>query len=209
MADLQLQWKLLGAGFRRPGECSPLAARSHSGADCFFRWDSHNCQLVLISVSSLKVKLIYPLVRPFIGCLVCGFTDIDPVPNDEMYYRFSTVRCLSSQHPPPTDIHPKAWLSLCALCDTTITCCMVFYLWTARKSTTMEKTTTILTRLIKLTVETGFICTTINLVSLIFLLRSRNTFLYVVFVVVASKLYTNCLFAVSPCFTSYELQRGR
>ena len=99
--------------------------------------------------------------------------------------------------PPRTHAYLQAWLSLAALCDTTITCSMVFYLWIARKSTAIEETTTLLTRLIKLTVETGFVCTAVNMVSLIFLLKSRATFLYVVFVVVTSKLYSNCLLAVS------------
>ncbi|TCD64981.1 hypothetical protein EIP91_003394 [Steccherinum ochraceum] len=88
------------------------------------------------------------------------------------------------------------WLGGAALCDSIITCCMLYYLYKARRRTTFRRITTPLTRLIKLTVETGFICAAVGIASLILFIVSPHTFIYTACMATIGKLYSNCLLAV-------------
>ncbi|TCD70886.1 hypothetical protein EIP91_001194 [Steccherinum ochraceum] len=88
------------------------------------------------------------------------------------------------------------WLGGAALCDSIITCCLFYYLYRAMKACSFRRTTTPLTRVIKLTVETGFICAAIGIASLILFVVSTHTFIYMTCMATIGKLYSNCLLAV-------------
>ena len=74
---------------------------------------------------------------------------------------------------------------------------MFYFLWRERKKSNIRKTSNILIRLIKLTVETGFLCAAVTTLSLVFFVTSRSTNLYTVPVMLISKMYSNSLLAVS------------
>jgi len=110
-----------------------------------------------------------------------------------------TIRTFGSILDIPTGVGLKfslAWVASSVLCDLAITCSMFYYLWQAKKSTTIQRTTSLITRLIRLTVETGLIVTTISLVTSILFVTSPKTGFYAVPLLVLSKTYSNCLLAV-------------
>ncbi|TCD70842.1 hypothetical protein EIP91_001533 [Steccherinum ochraceum] len=89
-----------------------------------------------------------------------------------------------------------SWLASSVLCDMLITAFMTFYLWRAKTQIPISKTNALLSRLIRYTVETGLITSTFTLLEAIFFAASRNTLLYVLYLGVVPKLYSNSLLAV-------------
>ncbi|TCD59917.1 hypothetical protein EIP91_011193 [Steccherinum ochraceum] len=88
------------------------------------------------------------------------------------------------------------WLGMTALCDLVITCSMSYYLYKAKNLSTVERTSVLLTRLIKLTVETGFITAACAILELVLFVASRDTLVYAVFMGISGKLYSNCFMAI-------------
>ncbi|KAH8105086.1 hypothetical protein BXZ70DRAFT_919322 [Cristinia sonorae] len=88
------------------------------------------------------------------------------------------------------------WAGAAALAEIVITCSMFYYLREAKKESHVKRTTTLLTYLIKLSIETGFICAAVALAGLILFITSPTTTCYQVFALCASKLVSNCFVAV-------------
>ncbi|KAH8105087.1 hypothetical protein BXZ70DRAFT_1004623 [Cristinia sonorae] len=88
------------------------------------------------------------------------------------------------------------WAGASALGEIVITCSMFYYLRKAKQATYVKRTTTLLTHVIKLTVETGFICAAVALSGLVVFILFPTTTCYQVFALCASKLISNCFVAV-------------
>ncbi|KAH8088911.1 hypothetical protein BXZ70DRAFT_499155 [Cristinia sonorae] len=89
-----------------------------------------------------------------------------------------------------------AWLSTTTLCDVIITISMFYFLWQAKRSSLSKRTSTVLTRLIKLTIETGFLTALFTIIELVLFVVRRDTTLYTIFLSATSKMYSNTLLAV-------------
>ncbi|TCD61562.1 hypothetical protein EIP91_008253 [Steccherinum ochraceum] len=88
------------------------------------------------------------------------------------------------------------WLGTTAFCDLIITLSISYYLYKARRSLASRRTSIIVTRLIKLTIETGFVTAASAIVEAILFVVSRNTLMYSIFMGITCKLYSNCLLAI-------------
>ncbi|TCD63229.1 hypothetical protein EIP91_005814 [Steccherinum ochraceum] len=98
-------------------------------------------------------------------------------------------------------------LSAAALCDIMITMSMSYYLWKAKKSSSVRKTSARLNRLIRYTVESGFLTAAFAATIIILFATSTHTELYTLFLVMMPKLYSNSLLAL---FNSrIEIANGR
>ncbi|CAE6438264.1 hypothetical protein ACGC1H_007007 [Rhizoctonia solani] len=85
------------------------------------------------------------------------------------------------------------WLGGSALCDFIITISMVTFL--ARASTGFSQTDSVITKLIRMTVETGLVTTTAATVELILYLVYQKNNLHMIPALALAKLYTNTLLA--------------
>ncbi|KAG8743246.1 hypothetical protein FRC10_012290 [Ceratobasidium sp. 414] len=85
------------------------------------------------------------------------------------------------------------WLGGSALCDFIITISMVTFL--ARASTGFSQTDTVITKLIRMTVETGMVTTTAAISELILYLVYQHNNLHMIPALALAKLYTNTLLA--------------
>jgi len=83
-----------------------------------------------------------------------------------------------------------------ALTDVAITCCMFYYLRKAKNASMITRTTTMLTRLIRLTIESGLITAAVASVNVILFAASQDTLMYTIPLVVTTKIYSNCLLAL-------------
>ncbi|KAH8088920.1 hypothetical protein BXZ70DRAFT_954760 [Cristinia sonorae] len=88
------------------------------------------------------------------------------------------------------------WVSCGLFGQMVITCSIMFYLRQARRSTEIKHTTTLITRLITFSAESGIVCTTISVTGLILFITSPNTSLFELPTITASKLFSNCFIAV-------------
>ncbi|TCD65364.1 hypothetical protein EIP91_002762 [Steccherinum ochraceum] len=88
------------------------------------------------------------------------------------------------------------WLGGTALCDVLITCSMIYFLRNARSKNGVKRTTTLLTRLIKLTFETGMVCSTFAIVDLSLFLRFQENNYHLLPAITLCKLYSNSLLVV-------------
>ncbi|THH27147.1 hypothetical protein EUX98_g7048 [Antrodiella citrinella] len=88
------------------------------------------------------------------------------------------------------------WLSLSSICDLMITCSMFFYLRRAKNAALLKTTSSLLTRLIVLTVETGLISCAAQIAALVCHIAADNTMLYAIPVAVTCKLYSNSMIMV-------------
>ncbi|KAH8078748.1 hypothetical protein BXZ70DRAFT_658967 [Cristinia sonorae] len=144
----------------------------------FYSWRiytlSHNLWLVIVILTIALVELGAGIYEG-VACLhLNGLTEI-PIKT----YKSTIV-----------------WAGAAALGEIVITCSMFYYLRKAKKDSHMKRTTTLLTHLIKLSVETGFICAAVALGGLILFVASPTTTCYEVFAICASKLFSNCFVAV-------------
>ncbi|CAE6499484.1 unnamed protein product [Rhizoctonia solani] len=85
------------------------------------------------------------------------------------------------------------WLGGSALCDFIITISMVTFL--ARASTGFSQTDSVITKLIRMTVETGLVTTTAAITDLILYLVFQKNNLHMIPALALAKLYTNTLLA--------------
>ncbi|KAH8088914.1 hypothetical protein BXZ70DRAFT_499772 [Cristinia sonorae] len=88
------------------------------------------------------------------------------------------------------------FMTLVATGEVLITASMVFYLRKAKRSTYVKCTTSLLANLIKLTVETGFICAAAEISAIVLFITSPDTTYYILVGLMASKLFSNCFLAV-------------
>ncbi|TCD59916.1 hypothetical protein EIP91_011192 [Steccherinum ochraceum] len=88
------------------------------------------------------------------------------------------------------------WLSTTALCDILITLSMSYYLYKAKKTSSVRRTTVMLTRLITYTIETGLLTAAFSIVEAVLFVTSTDTLLYGLFMGITPKLYSNCLLAL-------------
>ncbi|KAH8077742.1 hypothetical protein BXZ70DRAFT_1012879 [Cristinia sonorae] len=140
-------------------------------------------------IHTLSQRYLIPAVVAFLSLLQLGFSI------------WSAVEILHLKHLSlitHSIVLPVAivWLSTIAACDITITSAIFYYLWSAKKLSMNGQTNSILTRLMRLTVETGFITSTFTIVALILTITKKDTLLYTCFLGPTSKLYSNTLLAV-------------
>jgi len=83
------------------------------------------------------------------------------------------------------------WLGGTALCDVIITVSMIYYLTTAR--TGFRATNAILVKIVRVTVETGLVCSTFAILDLSLFLSFENNYYHMVMCIALSKLYSNSL----------------
>ncbi|KAH8102927.1 hypothetical protein BXZ70DRAFT_1057387 [Cristinia sonorae] len=88
------------------------------------------------------------------------------------------------------------WLGGTALCDVLITVSMIYFLRRARNDNGVKRTTTLLTRLIKLTFETGMVCSTFAIIDLSLFLRFQQNNFHLLPAITLCKLYSNSLLVV-------------
>ncbi|KAK0459340.1 uncharacterized protein EV420DRAFT_316303 [Desarmillaria tabescens] len=92
------------------------------------------------------------------------------------------------------DIAAGIWCSASALCDIVIAICMAYYLM--RSSTDFRRTQILLTKLIRLTIETGSVTAAVALVAVtLFFVFPHQTF-YTTPALLIPKLYANTVFMV-------------
>ncbi|EPQ52288.1 hypothetical protein GLOTRDRAFT_47746, partial [Gloeophyllum trabeum ATCC 11539] len=89
----------------------------------------------------------------------------------------------------------SVWLGGTALCDLIIAASMIYYLHKSR--TGFSRTDDIVQRLIRVTVETGLICTVVALIDLAVYVAFKDNNYHFTPVLTLSKLYSNSLLAVS------------
>ncbi|KAH8088937.1 hypothetical protein BXZ70DRAFT_1011445 [Cristinia sonorae] len=88
------------------------------------------------------------------------------------------------------------FLSTSTICDILITSSMMYYLQQARRSTIARRTDSLITHLLKVTVETGFICSAVSVAAMACFFAADNTLLYTTPVTMLGKVHSNCLLAV-------------
>ncbi|KAF8148670.1 hypothetical protein B0H34DRAFT_736504 [Crassisporium funariophilum] len=88
----------------------------------------------------------------------------------------------------------SVWLGGTALCDVIIATAMLYYLSNSR--TGFRQTSLLLTRIIRITVETGFVCAAFAILDLAFFLRFQNNNYHLAPSIALSKLYSNSLLVV-------------
>ncbi|TCD60454.1 hypothetical protein EIP91_010048 [Steccherinum ochraceum] len=88
----------------------------------------------------------------------------------------------------------SVWLGGTALCDIIITASMLFYL--RRAKTGYKATTTLLTRIINITVQTGLVCATFAILDLTFFIATPEQNYYFAPNLILSKLYSNSLLVI-------------
>ncbi|KAJ6606193.1 hypothetical protein DFH09DRAFT_1017147 [Mycena vulgaris] len=88
------------------------------------------------------------------------------------------------------------WLSATALCDLIIVSATTYYLVTSRSSDFSARTKTILTRIIKLTVETGVICALFALINLYLFTTYKGTNYHLSLCIELSKVYSNSMLLI-------------
>ncbi|KIJ43986.1 hypothetical protein M422DRAFT_169008, partial [Sphaerobolus stellatus SS14] len=86
------------------------------------------------------------------------------------------------------------WLGGTALCDVIVAISMIYYL--ARSRTGFRSTNIILVKLIRITVETGFIVATVAVIDLTLFLTFNSTNYHIAPASALSKLYSNSLLVV-------------
>ncbi|THV03796.1 hypothetical protein K435DRAFT_561720, partial [Dendrothele bispora CBS 962.96] len=85
----------------------------------------------------------------------------------------------------------KVWLGSTALVDTIITSCMVYILTSSR--TGFTSTNSLLTKFVRLAVETAFVCSAVAIIELAMFVAFRNDSFYMCPARMLSKLYSNSL----------------
>ncbi|KAK7472054.1 hypothetical protein VKT23_000165 [Stygiomarasmius scandens] len=88
----------------------------------------------------------------------------------------------------------SVWLGSTALVDTIITSCMVHILWSSR--TGFKSTNSLLTKFVRLAVETAFVCSAVAIIELAMFVAFRNDSFYMCPARMLSKLYSNSLLAL-------------
>jgi len=87
------------------------------------------------------------------------------------------------------------WLAGAAICDFLITISLVLILWRQKQATSVKRTTTIINRLIRFSVETGSVTSLAAIVELILWLAVRQVNFHFILFLVIGKLYSNMLMA--------------
>lgn len=86
------------------------------------------------------------------------------------------------------------WLGAAAVNDIIIATCMIYYLH--RSNTGFRSTSTILSKFIRLTLETGLLCATFAILDLAFYCAFQSNNYHLAPSIPLSKLYTNSLLVV-------------
>ncbi|KAJ7210038.1 hypothetical protein GGX14DRAFT_565840 [Mycena pura] len=92
-----------------------------------------------------------------------------------------------------------AWLVGSATCDLLITITLVSILWRQRQETRFQRTTGIINKLIRFSVETGSVTSAAAIIEVILWLTSRQWNFHFIFFLVIGKLYSNMLMATLNC----------
>ncbi|KAJ8487632.1 hypothetical protein ONZ45_g14255 [Pleurotus djamor] len=99
-----------------------------------------------------------------------------------------------SEVPKHTKNITPVWLGGTALCDVIIAASMIFYLNNSR--TGFRQTNVLLTKIIRITIETGLTCATFAILDLAFLLAFKDNNYHLAPSIALSKLYSNSLVVV-------------
>ncbi|KAJ7187781.1 hypothetical protein C8R46DRAFT_1169 [Mycena filopes] len=87
------------------------------------------------------------------------------------------------------------WLVACAACDVLITCSLIWVFSRQKQKTNFARTSGIINRLIRYSVETGAVTSLGALIEVILWLTSRQWNIHFIFFLVIGKLYSNMLMA--------------
>lgn len=90
--------------------------------------------------------------------------------------------------------HPQIWLGGSALCDSILAACMIYYL--QRAKTGFRTTTTLLSKFIRITVETGLTCAIFAILDLSLDLAFKKNNYHLAPSIALSKIYANSLLVV-------------
>lgn len=95
---------------------------------------------------------------------------------------------------PKISIVVGIWCGIAALCDIVIAICMIYYLMRSKSS--FRRTQILITKLIRLTIETGSVTAAVALASLILYLAFPHQTFYTTPVLILTKLYANTVYMV-------------
>lgn len=95
----------------------------------------------------------------------------------------------------PMPFYVPVWLVGSLVCDSVITVYMTISLVDCSEKSGFMHTKSLLTKLIKLTIETGLVTTTAALIELILAIAFRVTMYHIALFYIISKLYANCVLA--------------
>ncbi|KAF8588253.1 hypothetical protein K439DRAFT_1406554 [Ramaria rubella] len=143
----------------------------------FFAW-----RITLLSKSWLLGAFICTIsVMQAVGAIITGV--IAFTTNDDSELQYKTFKSCT------------VWLGGSAACDMLIASCMVYF---CQKSHTSYNTTTdrLLSRLVRLTVQTGMLTASVAIVDLVLFLSFRNNNLHFAPALVLAKMYTNSIMTV-------------
>ena len=90
----------------------------------------------------------------------------------------------------------QVWSGGSAICDIIIASSMLYYLRKTRKSVRGRASIALITRLLKLTVETGLLCAVVMTSALVMFVTGSGNAWYMVPALTACKLYSNSLLVV-------------
>ncbi|KAF8918109.1 hypothetical protein CPB85DRAFT_112786 [Mucidula mucida] len=107
---------------------------------------------------------------------------------------YSHIIGVFSDIPEHTFVSTSLWLGGTALCDVIVAFSMMYYL--NRSRTGFRSTNVILSRFIRITIETGAICATFAVLDLAFFLSYRHNNFHLAPSIALSKLYSNSLLVV-------------
>ncbi|KAK0489766.1 hypothetical protein EDD18DRAFT_568642 [Armillaria luteobubalina] len=131
----------------------------------------------------------------FLGAICCGIQ----VRNSGRYSRFRNNSSIK--------VTAIIWLGGSALCDTAIALCMTGLL--CRAQTGLKSTRILLSRLIRLTIETGMATAAIAILDMVLYLTSQNNNYYTVPANCLVKVYSNTVLAVCNSRMTGQIREGR
>ncbi|TCD62067.1 hypothetical protein EIP91_007507 [Steccherinum ochraceum] len=101
------------------------------------------------------------------------------------------------------------WISSAIACNSLITCSMLYHLWKAKRASPLKRTSvsSMLSRMIIYTIETGFVAVATSILALVFYVASPSTSMWFLWMMVIDKLYANCFLAVLNA--RFRIEGGR
>ncbi|KAI0707589.1 hypothetical protein C8Q76DRAFT_627952, partial [Earliella scabrosa] len=191
-------YKVFGAGW---GDIAELGSKQwlwfdtpvlsglvSASVQCFFSW-----RIYLLSRSAyLSIFIGLVAIMQGSGAMAVGImVNVLVLPNSAIQERTSAPLVV--------------WLGGSVACDVMIATCMLYYLIRGRQGLASDA---ILSRLIRLTIETGTLTASVACVDLIFFLLFKHNNLHMAPALVLSKLYTNSLMVLFNNRTQLRTLKG-
>ncbi|KAJ7027572.1 hypothetical protein C8F04DRAFT_1122035, partial [Mycena alexandri] len=109
---------------------------------------------------------------------------------------------------PPLVPGVATWLGGSAFCDVLITITLTFVLWRRKKETKFSETTTVINRLIRMSVETGALTSLVATAETILFVGWDEWWYHFTLFLILGKLYSNVMLATLNCRVPLSLTRG-